>query len=83
MGIVPFKANEQAFEFVRPGKRALRRKPLPIHRFIEEPFATPFGPFPVARILWDIRDHAMIEARFPGFLRVKSGIRIEIGTCHD
>lgn len=76
--LVPFKPNQQSLEFVYPGEGALGSETVAIDFFIEEPLATPFGAFPIALVLWYIRNHAMVEASFARIAGIESRIGVEI-----
>jgi hypothetical protein len=54
--IVPFKPNEQTFEFVYPGKSAFGTEAALIDLSIEKALPTPFGLLPVTPVLWNVGD---------------------------
>lgn len=54
--ILPFKPNEQAFEFVHPGKGAFGTETALVDFSIEKSLPIPFGLFSVARVFGNIRD---------------------------
>lgn len=80
--IVPFKPNQQPFEFVDPGKRTLGTKSILVDVGIEKALPTPFGLLPITRILGNVGDQAVIEASFTGFSGIKAHIGVEISALN-
>ena len=76
--IVPFKANQQAFEFVHPRKGAFRTEASRIDRRIEQALAPAFSLLAIARVLRDVGNQTMIETGLARLAGVKRHIRIEI-----
>jgi hypothetical protein len=52
--IVPFKPNEQPFEFVHPGKGAFGTETVVIDISIEKTLPTRFGLLPITQVLWNV-----------------------------
>ena len=76
--IVPFKPNEQPLEFVDPGESTFGGKATAIDCCVEEPLTTSFGLLAIALILWNVGNHAVIEASFASFAGIEGRISVEI-----
>ncbi len=75
----PFKAEQQSFELIFPGKGAFDAHPQHMNRSVEEAFAPPLGGLTVAGIFLDIGDQAGIENALAIVRGVKAAIKVEIG----
>lgn len=80
--LVLFKTNKQAFELVHPGKGMFAPETVLVDLGIEAALPAPFRTLPIARILRDIRNQAVIEARFAGITGIKSFVGIEISALN-
>ncbi len=81
-GIVTLKANQQAFEFVDPGKSAFGTKASCVDWRIEQALTTAFRLLAIARVLRNVGNQSVVEAGLAGLPRVKGHIRIEISTFY-
>src|SRR6266436_8084262 len=59
------KTQEQPLEFVLPRKGSLDTASQCMDSFIEEPLASSLGGLAIARVFFDVRNHASIEDHFP------------------
>jgi hypothetical protein len=78
--IVPFKSNQQTFEFVHPGKGAFGTETVLVDFGIEQALPTPFSLLPVTRVFGNIRDEPVIKASFTGFMGITGHIGIELSA---
>ena len=60
-----FKAEQQSFELILPGKGPFDPHPQRMDRFVEEALTPTLGRLAVARILFDVGDQARIENALP------------------
>ena len=74
------KSQQQPLEFILPRKRPLRSIPQGMDIGIEQPFPSALDGLPIARVLFDIRNHTGIKDHFTIRLRIEPAIEVEIGT---
>src|SRR5882724_5403089 len=82
MTLFGLKAQQQAFEFILPGKSAFHDEAEFVERGIKEALASPFEFLAVAGVLLDVRLQPRIEDALAISFAVKTGIQIEHGTAH-
>src|SRR5215211_7074146 len=74
-----FKAKQQSFELVFPGKGRLETHPQRRAGFVEEAFASALRGLTVAGVLFDVGDHASVENTLAIRPGVKAAVEIDIG----
>ena len=80
ISVIPFKTDEQTFEFINPGPCPFRAEPVFIYLFVEKSFAPSFRLLTLAPVFSYIRYDTVIKADFPGSFGVKCRIGVEIRT---
>jgi hypothetical protein len=75
-----FKPQEQPLEFVLPCERPIDSGSQGMNGGIESPLPPTLRGFAIARILFDVGDHACIENAFAIVRRIKARIEIDIGA---
>src|SRR5262245_7760802 len=76
------KAQQQAPEFILPGKGTFNDEAQFVERVIKEAFASRFGLLPVAWLRFDIEFQPGIEDTLAISFAVKACVQIEHGTAH-
>jgi len=80
ISVIPFKTDEQTFEFINPGPCPFRAEPVFIYLFVEKSFAPSFRLLTLAPVFSYIRYDTVIKADFPDSFGVKCRIGVEIRT---
>jgi hypothetical protein len=80
MTLFGLKVQQQALDFILPGKSAFHTEAPFVERVSNEALAPPFGLLAVPWILFAVRPQASIEDAFALGLAVKAGSQIEHGT---
>lgn len=80
--LLGLKSQEQAFEFVFPGKHTFDRGAGRIESLVKEPLAPSLGGFPIARVFFDVWFHSRVENAFAISSAIKAGVEIE-GRAFD
>jgi hypothetical protein len=75
-----FKAEQESFELIFPGKGALNPHPQRMDDCVEEAFASALRDLAVAGILFDIGDQTSIENAFPIVCGIKATIEVHISA---
>lgn len=78
--LLAFKPDQQALEFVDPGKRAFIHEAFFIHSCIKMALAPTLDPFTITFIFRNIRSYPAIPEEFTGLLCVKRTISIKVGV---
>src|SRR5688572_8795051 len=75
-----FKTQEESLELILPRKCPIHTSSQGVDRFIEQTLSSPLHLLSIARILFDIGDHARIENALAIVLGIKSSVEIQIGS---
>ena len=78
--LLALKPDQQALEFVDPGKRAFIHEAFFVHSCIKMALAPTLGTFTITFIFRNIRSYTAMPEEFTGLLRVKRTIRIKVGV---
>jgi hypothetical protein len=82
MTLFGLKAQQQALEFILPGKRAFDDEAQFVEGGIKEALPPPFGRMPITRILLDIGLQSRIEDTLAIGFAIKASIQIEHDPGH-
>src|SRR4029450_4317550 len=75
-----FKTQEESLELVLPRKSPLHTSSHGMDRFIEQTLSSPLPVLSIARILFDVGDHAGIENALAIVRGIKASVEIQIGS---
>jgi hypothetical protein len=75
-----FKTQEESLELVLPRKSPIHTSSQGMDRFIEQTLSSPLPVLSIARILFDVGDHAGIENALAIVRGIKASVEIQIGS---
>jgi hypothetical protein len=76
-----FKTQEQPLELILPRKGPINTGSQYMDGGIEQTLSSSFRVLSIARILFDVGDHAGIEDALAIVRGIKAGVEIQVGSC--
>ncbi len=75
-----FKTQEEPLECIFPGKGPIDLRPQRMDGGIEQTLSSPLHVLSIARILFDVWDHASIEDTLTVVRGIKASVEIQLGS---